>query len=206
MRKGGFLLLLLAAAACGNNDNSVFGIINESTISPFISFENINSVIFGRLSLRDAAGNPTSDSAQVVLVTDRSGLCDKLKATPDYFRNPPEAYVALILFLPPTDHLGTFIPGRPGDEGTGSEILGSDPTKRQASVDQTGLAVAPFKAVDTYGYIALRDWSESPGGEAVGSFNLLYGPPPPLISTNGFIFGGKFKATYCPTLEGTLLP
>ncbi len=205
MGKAGFLLLLLAAAACGSNDNSVFGVIPESTITPFIDFENIGSSIFGRLSLIDANGTPTGDSAQVVIVSDRPGLCARLKEAPAYFRDAPERYVALILFLPPTNHLGTFLPGRPGDEGTGSEILGGDPAKRQASIDQTGLAVAPFKAVDT-GYIALRDWSESPGGEAVGSFNLLYGPPPPLTSNNGFIFGGKFKATYCPTLEGTLLP
>lgn len=204
MRKAG-LLLLLTAAACGSNDNTVFGVISESTITPFIDFENIGSSIFGRLSLRDASGNPTGASAQVVLISDRPALCERLKEAPSYFREPPEPYIALILFLPPTDHLGTFIPGRPGDDGTGSEILGGDPAKRQASIDATGLAVAPFTAVDT-GYIALRDWSETPGGEAVGSFNLLYGPPPPLTSNNGFLFGGKFKATYCATLEGTLLP
>ena len=63
--------------------------------------------------------------------------------------------------------------------------------------------VAPFIAVDA-GYIALRDWSEQPGGEAVGSFNLLYSAPQPL--NGGFPFYGKFKSTACPTLGGTLLP
>ena len=63
--------------------------------------------------------------------------------------------------------------------------------------------VAPFTAVNA-GYIALRDWSEQPGGEAVGSFNLLYSAPPPF--SGGFPFYGKFKSTACPTLDGTLLP
>ena len=205
MRKAGLLLLVVAASACGSDDNSVVGVIPQSSITPFIDFENIGSSIFGRLSLSDAGGNPTGSSAQVVIVSDRARLCDRLKDAPNYFRDPPEPYIALILFLPPTNHLGTFLPGRPGDEGTGSEILGGDPTRKQASIDATGLAVAPFKAIDT-GYITLRDWSETPGGEAAGSFNLLYSPPPPLTSTNGFLFGGKFKATYCATLGGTLLP
>jgi len=60
----------------------------------------------------------------VVIISDQPGLCSRLQLHPDYFRNPPEYYVALILFLPPTDHLGTFEPGRPGDEGTDSEIIG----------------------------------------------------------------------------------
>jgi hypothetical protein len=199
------LLLLLAAASCGSNDNSIFGAIPSSEINPLIEFDNLNSVISGTLSLRDANGNPTGESAQVVIASDRPKLCDRLKETPDYFRNPPEAYLALVLFLPATNHLGTFLPGRTGDEGTGSEIFGSDPAKRQTSIDKTGRAVAPFKAVDA-GYIALRDWSGSPGGESTGSFNLLYGPPPPYTSSGGFLFSGKFKATVCPTLEGTLLP
>jgi hypothetical protein len=206
MRKARLLLLVVLASACGSNDNSIFGVIPESSITPFINFENVGSSIFGRLSLRDASGNPTGSTVQVVIVSDRPNLCDKLKEAPSYLRDPPELYIALVLFLPPTDHLGTFIPGRGGDEGTGSEILGGDPLKKQASIDATGLAVAPFKAIDLFGYIALRDWSESPGGEANGSFNLVYGPPPPLTSNNGFQFGGKFKATYCATLDGTLLP
>ncbi|MGZ6125465.1 MAG: hypothetical protein ACXWLR_10935 [Myxococcales bacterium] len=198
-------LLALAAATCGSNDNSIFEAIPSSEINPLIEFDNVGSVISGRLSLRDADGAPTGDSAQVVIVSDRPNLCDRLKATPAYFRDPPEAYIALILFIPPTNHLGTFEPGRSGDEGTGSEIFGSDPAKRQTSIDKTGMALAPFKAVDA-GYIALRDWSEAPGGESAGSFYLLYGPPPPYTTTNGFLFQGNFKATVCPTLEGTLLP
>ena len=185
--------LLLAAAACGTGDNVVIGSAGESSITPFIAFDNIQSVISGRARLFDQAGNPTANFAEVVIISNQPGLCSRLQLHPDYFRNPQEYYLALILFLPGTDHLGTFIPGRAGDEGTTSEIIG---------VKQLG-QVAPFQAVNA-GYIALRDWSEQPGGEAVGSFNLLYGAPPPL--SGGVPFYGKFKSTVCPTLDGTLLP
>ena len=185
--------LLLAAAACGSGDNVVIGSASETSITPFIAFDNIQSVISGRARLFDQAGNPTGSSAEVVIISNQPGLCSRLQLHPDYFRNPPEYYLALILFLPATDHLGTFVPGRPGDEGTASEIIG---------VKQLG-QVAPFTAVNA-GYIALRDWSEQPGGEAVGSFNLLYSAPPPL--SGGVPFYGKFKSNVCPTLEGTLLP
>ena len=185
--------LLLAAAACGSGDNVVIGSIPESSITPFIAFDDIQSVISGRARLFDPAGSPDGTSAEVVIISNQPGLCNRLQLHPDYFRNPPEFYIAVILFLPATDHLGTFLPGRSGDEGTTSEIIG---------VKQLG-QVAPFKAVDA-GYIALRDWSEQPGGEAVGSFNLLYSAPPPL--SGGFTFYGKFKSTACPTLDGTLLP
>src|SRR6266446_6115729 len=185
--------LLLVAAACGSGDNVVIGSASETNITPFIAFDNIQSVISGRARLFDQAGNPNGSSAEVVIISNQPGLCSRLQLHPDYFRNPPEYYLALILFLPATDHLGTFIPGRPGDEGTASEIIG---------VKQLG-QVAPFKAVNA-GYIALRDWSEQPGGEAVGSFNLLYAAPPPL--SGGATFYGKFKSNVCPTLDGTLLP
>ena len=194
MRKVAPALLLAAAAACGSGDNVVIGSIPESPSAntPFIAFDNIQSVISGRARLFDQAGTPNG-SAEVVIISDQPGLCSRLQLHPDYFRNPPEYYVALILFLPPTDHLGTFEPGRPGDEGTDSEIIG---------VKQLG-QVKPFQAVKA-GYIALRDWSEQPGGEAVGSFNLGYSAPAPA---NGlFSFYGKFKSTVCPTLDGTLLP
>src|SRR2546427_6410705 len=152
---------LLLAAACGTGDNVVIGSIGESSITPFIVFDNIQSVISGRAQLSDpATGNPNG-SAEVVIISNQPGLCSRLQLHPDYFRNPPEYYLALILFLPPTDHLGTFEPGRPGDEGTASEIIG---------VKQLG-QVAPFKAASPFpdqppsayiGYIALRDWSEQP--------------------------------------------
>jgi hypothetical protein len=208
MRKAGVAFLLVANAACNSNENVFYGSIGSSPITPFIAFDNVNSVISGRASLTDADGG-TTGSAEVVIISDRSRLCDRLTQTRDYFRNPPEAYVALILFLPPDNRVGTFLAGRPGDEGTGSEIIGADPAKAQASIDLTGKPVAPFQGLQSYpccGYISLRDWSEAPGGESTGSFSLYYGAPPQLNSSTAFPFYGQFKATVCTTLEGTLLP
>ena len=203
MGKAAFALLLLAGG-CSNNDNVVYGAIGASTITPFISFENLNSVISGRATLTDADGGVTGTS-EVVIFSDRPSLCDRLVQNRDYFRNPHEAYVALILFLPPDDRLGTFLPGRPGDEGTGSEIIGADPSLAQASIEKTGKPVAPFPA-ENAGYISVRDWSEAAGGESVGTFILAYDPPPPLTSSGPLPFSGNFKSKVCTTLDGTQLP
>jgi hypothetical protein len=208
MRKAGFAFLLVTAAACNSNENVFYGSIGASTITPFIAFDNVNSVISGRATLTNPDGG-TPDSAEVVIISNRPGLCDRLVQYPDYFRNPPEAYVALILFFPPNDHLGTFYPGRGGDEGAGSEIIGVDPAKTQASINLTGKPVAPFQGLNAYpccGYMSLRDWSEAPGGESAGSFNLYYAAPPQLNSSTAFPFYGQFKATVCPTLNSAQLP
>jgi hypothetical protein len=203
MRKAALAAFFLTAA-CGNGDNVVIGGIVESTITPSIDFTEVNSVISGRVTLRDANGEPT-DQAEVVLISDRPNLCQKLTEQRDYLRTASETYRTMILYLPATDHLGTFLPGRPGDEGTRSEIVGGDPSKVAACTAATTKPVVPFTNVNT-GYISLRDWTEAAGGESSGSFNLLYAPPPPLTSTGGFPFYGKFKASVCATLDGTLLP
>jgi len=208
MHKAGAVFLLVAAAACGNNENTFYGSIGPSTITPFIAFDNVNSVISGRARLTNPDGGIGSP-AEVVIISDRPRLCSLLVQHPDYFRNPPEAYVALILFYPPNDHLGTFYPGRGGDEGAGGEIIGVDPAKVQATIDLTGNRVAPFPGLNAYpccGYMSLRDWSEAPGGESAGSFSLYFGAPPQLNSTTAFPFYGQFKAAVCTTLDGTLLP
>jgi hypothetical protein len=202
-------LVLFCAAACGTGDNVVIGGVGESTVTPVIQFDDIQSVISGRVRLFDADGAATG-SAQVVIISDKPQLCDRLKLHPDYFRNPPETYLSLILFFPPTDHLGTFIPGRIGDEGTSSEIIGVKNTGQPVPPFTTNMPVAPFPVLDGSGYIALRNWSEDPGGEAEGTFYLAYGLPAVLQGSasvpGGFLFSGKFKSIVCPTLDGTLLP
>jgi hypothetical protein len=188
MRKAALALLLLGSG-CSNNDNLILGGIGASAETPQIVFDNVNSAIAGNVMLSDANGNPVTPVLAIIL-SDAPGLCDKLKQHPDYFRKPPESYIALLLFVPP-DRLGTFLPGRAGDEGTGSEIIGvGDPTKK----------VLPFKAVDT-GFISL-----APDESASGNFNLLYAAPPELNVTAGFPFQGKFKAVPCPNVAGALLP
>jgi hypothetical protein len=202
-------LVLLCAAACGTGDNVVVGGIGESTVTPVIQFDDIQSVISGRARVFDADG-VAAGTSQVVIISNKPQLCDRLKLHPDYFRKPPETYLALILFFPATDHLGTFIPGRIGDEGTSSEIIGVKNTGQPVPPFDTNMPVAPFPVLNGSGYLALRDWSEAPDGEAVGTFYLAYGVPAVLQGSanvpGGFLFSGKFKSTVCTTLDGTLLP
>jgi len=72
-------------------------------------------------------------------------------------------------------------------------------------MEKTGKPVAPFPA-ENAGYIAVRDWSEAAGGESVGTFSLVYDPPPPLTSSGPLPFSGNFKSKVCTTLDGTQLP
>jgi hypothetical protein len=196
MKKAGPLLALLAPLlGCGNADNLILGGIGSSDRTPAIQFDNVRSAISGRTAVLDANGNPSDTKLAVVILSDSPDLCAKLKTHKDYFRKPPETYIALILFVPP-DRLGTFLPGRIGDEGTGSEIIG---------IGNTSLPADPFVAVDQ-GFISMTNWSDSPSGTTSGNFNLLYAAPRDLGVNTGFPFTGRFKAAECPDLDGTLLP
>jgi hypothetical protein len=216
MRRAG-LALLLVAAGCSSSDNLVAGFIGQSDVTPLIQFENINSAINGTAHLFNADGTPTGSSAEVVILSDQPGLCNRLQQHRDYFRSPPEDYQALILFYPATDHLGTFIPGRVGDEGTDSEIIGikqsPDPNNPQQSIRVVAPFVPPRSSTDPTQpqgvngpYMTLGDWSATAGGGATGTFNLLYVAPPSIPSNSVFPFSGRFKTSACPTLDGTLLP
>jgi len=102
--------------------NVVIGSIPRSPwrTPPFIAFDNIQSVI------SDAPGCSTRQESQWQRRgSDHqrpAGLCSRLQLHPDYFRNPPEYYLALILFLPATDHLGHLRPAARGRR-TASEII-----------------------------------------------------------------------------------
>lgn len=183
---------LLCLAACGNSDNLIVGGLSAGATTPEIIFDNIGSSIHGVATMRDDAGNPVGSPMSVVIMSDRPGLCDKLKATPDYFRNAPEAYEALILAVK-DGYVGTFIIGREGnDADTVAEIVGAAGPQ----------VTTPFHAV-AGSYIALTEFSDT-GGNAMGSFNLLLDDP--YASGVGHPFYGNFKTSFCPTLEGTLLP
>lgn len=188
MRKAVFALLF--AAACNNNDNLVIGpIISSTDRTAQIGFDDLGSSIAGPANLSDANGNPVAPVLAIVL-SDRPNLCDVLKGKPNYFRQPTETYSALLLFVP-AERFGTFEPGRTGDEGTGSELIGGVP----------GKTALPFVAFDRSGFISL-----TPDDTASGTFNLLYGAPPELGVSGGFRYTGRFKASPCPNLASVLLP
>jgi len=188
------LTLLLVAAACNNADNVILGGIGASDVTPQIVFDDIRTSISGKVTLSDASGTPIPEAEMLaVVMTDQPGVCEKLKQHPDYFRKPVEPYLALIMFVP-LDRVGTFLPGRVTDIGTGSEVIG---------VLGPNQPVLPFVAT-TQGYITV-----APADTPQGTFNLLYFPPSELASSNtvvGFPFSGKYKTNDCPNLAGALLP
>jgi hypothetical protein len=184
--------LLVLAAACGQNDNLIVGGVASGAPTPDVIFDSIGSSIHGVASLRDSAGNPLGAPRAVVIMSDKPGLCGRLAAHPDYFRNAPEPYEALIL-MARAGYLGTFIVGREGiDVDTSVEIVAA--ARPQVTT--------PFHAV-TGSYFALTNFSDK-GGNATGSFNLAVDDPYNTGVPHPFY--GRFKTSFCPTLEGTLLP
>ena len=183
--------LFLLCAACGTADNVVVGGVARGATTPEVVFNGIGSSIHGTATPRDASRNPVGDPMGVVIMSDQPDLCARLKARPDYFRNAPEPYEALILFVR-LRYLGTFVVGRDSDPGTAAEIVaasGPQPT-------------TPFHGL-TFSRISVTNWPAA-GGNATGSFNLLFDDP--YGSSNAHPFFGRFKTNLCPTLEGTLLP
>ena len=192
--------LLIAASACGNSDNLIVGGAAGGATTPDVLFDSIGSSIHGIATLRDVNGNPVGAPLVVVIMSNQPNLCGKLKARPDYFRNPTEASESLIFFAPSDNscqpgegiRLGTFIVGRQCDDGTDAEIVAvSGPQE-----------VTPFHGVPG-SYIAITNWGGN-GGNTTGSFNFLFDDP--YGSTLAHQFYGHFKTSPCPTLEGTLLP
>jgi hypothetical protein len=183
--------LVLCAAACGSSDNAIVGGLAAGATTPVVVFDPIGSSIHGVATVRDAGGNPVGSPLAVVIMSDRSDLCSRLRVKPDYFRNPPEAYEALIMTAR-LGYVGVFIVGRESDPGTSAEIVA-------VSGPQTP---TPFHAVNS-SQIGITTWPSN-GGNATGNFNLLFDDP--YGTGVGHPFYGKFKTNFCPTLEGTLLP
>jgi len=133
------------------------------------------SVISGRAQLSDpATGNPNG-SAEVVIISNQPGL-QPPPAPPRLLPQSARVYLALILFLPPTDHLGTFEPGRPRETKD----------RQRAHRGETAWSGGAVPGIEPRIHRPAR-LSEQPGGEAVGSFNLLYSAPQPLV--------GSFRST-----------
>jgi hypothetical protein len=198
------LALLIVTAACGSQNNVVAGnapggVDAASQVAwPFIEIDQVNSSFGNEVALFDAAGNPTGARAWVVIMADRPGLCEAAIADRAIFRKSPVAYQAVILFLP-VGRLGTFVPGRPGDEGTAAEMIGTAGAPAGAAPAIT----APFNSVASNqlpNFLSLTDWEN---GASRGNFNIFFADP---NNRNFYPFEGQFQASACPGLDGTLLP
>ena len=193
------LLALLAAAACNNNDNMIVGGVPAGDTTPEVIFDGIGSSIHGVATMRDSDGNPVGDPMGVVIMSNLPDICTQLHAHPDFFRNAPGAYEALIMMVP-IGYLGTFIIGRQGvDSTTNAEIVASTGPPPGTSGPQ---ATTPFHGLDG-SFIAVTEFDNT-GGNAVGSFNLLLDDPYGTGVPHPFY--GRFKTGFCKGLEGTLLP
>jgi hypothetical protein len=182
---------LLLLAACSNPDNIVVGGIGADPTNniPVAFIDNVRSGVSFVGSYTDQNGNKSPRT--IVVLSNTSGLCDQLGSHPDYFRKPPEAFVALIFFLP-VDRVGTFFIG--SSAGTAAELIAANLTA----------PVNPYFAPSTgRSYIALSDVAAD-GSNARGSFDLIFvdkqSPPQPHE------FYGRYKVGGCSALANALLP
>jgi len=199
MRKTAALALAIGFVSCSNQDNVILNDPNETSGTtatglawPNVLFTDISSSIGSEIALFDAAGNPTGDRAWVIIMSDVPGLCTLLRKNRSFFRQAPGGYQALVLFLP-VGRVGAFVPGRPGDEGTSSEIIAADRPQ----------PTAPFHVFPTFQQfndISLIDWND---GAAQGNFDLFYTQPDGVKILQ---YAGNFKTSSCDGLDGVLLP
>jgi hypothetical protein len=184
--------LLLCAAACGNPDNLVIGGMNASGNIPVAVIDTVRSAISGIATVSDRQTGAKGGQRTVVVLSNAPKLCDQLAAHPDYFRNPPEDYVALVMLLP-LDKLGLFYIGR--EPETAAELIAA----------AKGIAPTPYPGLglnqNITSSISLTDVSGN-GGNARGSFSLYF-----VDRANGLHnFYGRFKTGTCSALENALLP
>jgi hypothetical protein len=209
MPKPALALLLATAAACSNHDNAIFGsapagVTPGGSAWPFLQIDSVNSAFGSQVTLFDPEGHPTGAQAWVIILSDRPGFCESLKANRNLLHEPPTAaFQALVLILP-VGRLGTFEIGRPGDEGTTAELIGTVAPGADAGTDAGSHPPAPFSAVSGGNqfltFISLTDWED---GASNGNFDLLMTDP---NNTNIFEFSGQYKANPCDGLDGTVLP
>jgi hypothetical protein len=191
------LLPILALAACSNPSNILIGnAVPAGPTWPLIAFNGLNSVIGGQVALSDPAGNPTGEQAWVIVMSDTTSLCHQMATDPNYFRHSKAPYNAILFFIP-AGRLGTFIVGRPGDEGTFAELIGSVGTPAGATPKPT----APFQSLSG-SIIAVTNFEN---GNANGNFDV--GMIDPLNSSPApFEFTGSYQAIGCPAFATILLP
>ena len=172
-------LAAFANVGCGTPDSQVFGGIAGPTGIPNAFINDVGSAIAGIGNFTDSGGNTVQ--LDVFILTDRKNLCVTIERRPDYFRNPPEAFVALVM-IGPLDRLGTF---RVGAANTGATLM---------------VTAGPGNEVTRYpgsgGSFSVRDLNIKPGGDGTGTFDLGF------VDLGGLaheVFG-KFKTRSCAAI------
>ena len=177
-------LFALLASACGQPDNQMLGGVLAAGGSnvPNALLPDVNSSISSVVQIKDQNGK-TAHYAMVVM-SDRHDLCTSLQHHSDYFKNPPEGFVAMVMTgkAEPLS-LGSFLVGA-SNGGNGALIATAGP----------GFPNQSYPAAQ--GTLSLRQFD--PGGQAQGSFDLI------VVDVNGGgheVFG-RFKTQPCAALDG----
>jgi len=170
--------------ACHNPDTTVYGGIAGPTGVPNAFIYDVGSAIAGTGTVKDSAGKPTT--ATIIVITDRQNLCTSIANRPDYFTNPPEAFVALIMITPP-DRLGSFTVGAQG--GSNAFLLAT---------------AGPGNSIVTYpagaGQTNVTSFEANPGGEGRGNFFFLFAD----AAGFGHQISGKYKTVTCAALANAI--
>ena len=191
-----FFAAIAALAGCGSEENTVISGYPPAVISP------VKSSISARVSFKETTG--ATHPEWVIILSDGPDLCTKVTQHLDYFQNPIENFVAVVLWVPP-GNVGTFFTGFTtgmNPDGTTS-TTGNEVVVGSAGVDGGPPVVARLAEVDGVGgNIGLSQFNVGPGGEAKGSFDVAVFDP----AGHPREYVGRFKSTYCPGAENALLP
>jgi hypothetical protein len=183
------LAALCALAACGNSDNQVIGGLLGAGSVPNVIITEVGSAISAPVNATNLHGGLVPRNA--VILTDRSDLCAKLAANPNYFLSPIEPFVAVIL-LTPQRQVGTYYLGQ---TDIGALLLAA------GAVGQT---IYPFPGASG-GTIGIGQMDSSHGGRAEGNFAMqVYDPS--VANSALYTVYGQFKTAECPALETAYVP
>ena len=144
---------------------------------------HVGSAIHGTTTITDAQGH--TQSVSVVVLADRGNLCASLKARPDYFKNPPEAVVTMVLTAK-ADQLGSFQLGATNGATANLNVTAGP-----------GTGITQYGGIQ--GFVAVTRFD--PGGEAAGSFDVIFVDK---VSAIHEIYG-KYKTQACASLNGAAL-
>ena len=194
------LLVLVVAAACGRADTFVLGGFFAGNNVPPVFFDTVHSAISGEVTLTDPSGQPSGTPLSVVVLSSVSGLCDKIKANPGYFRAPTESFVALALYAP-LNKSGTFFVGRQSDNGTNGEVITTAGTS-DAGVAPASVSVFAVNTNFFLSQVRLSEFALREPGNARGGFDLVF----PDQSSVLHEVTGQFKTNVCNGFDKVLLP